>query len=267
MPTLSLIVPTRGRPEQLARLLAGLAGLAADRASYEVVLVVDDDDVVPDADGVRLCVGPPGRTMGGLNLAGVEAAAGDFVMLLNDDVIPRTRHWDRHLIEAARTFDDGVVLVHVNDTLMRDNLCVFPLIPKSLAGLIHAGYRRYRIDDHIEDVFNILAAAGERRTIYLPEVIFEHLNGVEMPWGVREYHADPNVLAIDAPLFDALADERRRFALELLARIDGRRRELQVGALPDAFALRTPGRQRGAERPTLLARLWRRLVGRAAVRA
>jgi hypothetical protein len=204
--------------------------------------------------------------MGELNRAGCAAATGDFVMLLNDDVIARTRKWDEHLLAATRRFDDGIVLVHVNDVLMRDNLCVFPLFPRRLMGLINPGYKRYRIDDHIEDVFNVLAAVGERRTIYLQHVVFEHLNGTEMPWGVREYHAGAAQLAEDAPLFDALAEERRWFALGLLAEIDRKRRAAQVAELPDAFALRTQGRQHGApaESPTLmaaLAGLWKRLAG------
>jgi cellulose synthase/poly-beta-1,6-N-acetylglucosamine synthase-like glycosyltransferase len=261
MPTLSLIIPSRGRQGLLSRLLEALADLAEDRSSYEVVVVADEDDV-PEAPGARVLVGPPGRTMGQMTRTGCEAAYGDLVFLLNDDVTPRTRGWDRRVIEAARTFADGVALVHVNDTLMRDHLCVFPLIPRGLRYLVHPGYRRYRIDDHVEDVFNILAAAGERRTVYLEDVVFEHHNGIDMPWGAREYHADPVGLAVDAPLFDELRPERLRLALELLARIDASRRAAQVAAMPGSFALRVPGRQVGAERPRpLVARLWRRLVG------
>ena len=208
--SLSLIVPTRGRVPSLLRLLDGLATLAA--GPYEVVLVVDADDAptlaVARPEIVRVVV-PPGATMGALNDAGCRASHGEFVMLLNDDVVPRTPGWDTKMMAAARTFADGVVLVHANDTLMKQNLCVFPMLPRGLAAIPH-GYRRYRIDDHVQHVFDMLAALGERRTVWLPDVVFEHLNGVDMPGGEREYHAEPLALAEDARTFDALAPQRRR---------------------------------------------------------
>jgi len=224
-PALSLIVPTRSRADALSRFLASVAATAADLVQIEIVLVVDDDAIpaLADADPrLRLAVvpGPPGRTMGALNADGYMASRGEFVMLLNDDVVVRTPGWDESVLAAARHFPDGVVLVHVNDTLMRQNLCTFPILSRSLCefmgGICPRDYVRYCIDDHIEDVFNILAFLGERRTIYLPEVVFEHLNAIEMSAGVREYHADPETLALDGPRFLALFAERKRLGLDLL---------------------------------------------------
>src|SRR5436190_19977606 len=98
MTLLSLIVPTRGRPDQLRRLRDSIVATAARPDSIEVVLVVDED--APDSlsfrhDGlalkqVRL---PPGRTMGELNDEGYAASSGAHVMLLNDDVLARTPDW------------------------------------------------------------------------------------------------------------------------------------------------------------------------------
>ncbi|MBA4063577.1 MAG: hypothetical protein C0501_07650 [Isosphaera sp.] len=254
-PTFSLIVPTRGRPAQLRRFLASAADTAAHPEHVEVILVVDADD--PGSFGVshprlavRTVVGPPGRTMGELNAAGYAASAGDRVMLLNDDVVVRTRGWDARALAAFQRFPDPFVLVHVNDTLMRDHLCTFPLVSRAfcdLAGdICPTGYRRYRIDDHIEDVFNLVAAAGERRAVYLPGVVFEHTNAVQHPEAGRVYQSDPDILALDAPLFDALFPERKELALRVLEAIDGRRdpsRCKALDALTDPFALRVPGRQ------------------------
>jgi glycosyltransferase involved in cell wall biosynthesis len=258
--TISLIVPTRGRPAQLRRFLHSVATTAARPGSLEVVLVLDEDD--PESAEVRHpeltlrhVVVPPGLTMGALNAAGYEASAGDYLMLLNDDVVARTPRWDDRLRARFRRFADGVVLVHVNDTLFRDQLCTFPVVSRTFCelagGLCPRDYVRYRIDDHIEDVFNLLAALGRRRTVYLPDVVFEHLNTIALPQGGRAYQSDPAILAVDAPRFDALAAERRELALRLLEHIEGesnvavreiRRHRLEVHA--DPFALRVPGRQR-----------------------
>ncbi|MGL4555521.1 MAG: glycosyltransferase, partial [Gemmataceae bacterium] len=240
-----LIVPTRRRVPSLARFLDSLRATAADPASYEVILVTDDDDADTAAfPHPRRAVGPPRRTMGELNLAGLAAARGDFVMLLNDDVIARTPGWDRVLLHHARRFADGVVLVHADDGLMRHHLCVFPLLSRRYldrVGLCDPRYRRYRIDDHVEDVFLRLAALGERRIVYLPGVLFEHLNAVEVN-GRREYHAPPDLLGPDAALFDALAPDRQRAAAMLYESIvlDRLRRRLDAVRHPARYD-RTPG--------------------------
>src|SRR5262245_7732479 len=213
-PSISLIVPTRRRVPSLWRLLDSLARTAARPGALEVVLVCDDDDPPSrsarhPALALRHVVGPPGRTMGALNQAGYQASRGDFVMLLNDDVVARTPGWDAAVLARLRRFPDGIALVHVNDTLLRDRLCTFPLVSRTFCelagGVCPVEYRRYRIDDHIEDVFNLLAFLGLKRTFYLPDVIFEHLNAVPVPGAAPEYHSIPEVLALDAPLFLALA--------------------------------------------------------------
>ncbi|MFO0799954.1 MAG: glycosyltransferase [Gemmataceae bacterium] len=231
-PTLSLIVPTRGRPRQLRRFLRSLAATTLRPSRVEVVLVVDADDRPVAAPGARVVVGPPGRTMGELNRAGAAAARGEWVMLLNDDVVARTRGWDEQVLAAAARFPDRIGLVHVNDTLMRDHLCVFPLVSRryceEAGGICPSDYHRYRIDDHIDDVFTRLG-----HSVYLPDVVFEHRNSVVHPTAGKVYEADPAILAEDAPRFEA----HHAVRLQLVRQLGGE----PISA--DAFALRVAGRQ------------------------
>src|SRR5947209_6268747 len=139
-PTLSLLVPTRQRVAQLRRFLDSLAATASHPEGLEVVLVVDEDDpasaaVRHDALTIRHVLVPPGQTMGALNMAAYEASAGRYVMLLNDDVVARTAVWDDRLLASFRTFPDEIVLVHVNDTLLRENLCTFPAVSRRFCEL------------------------------------------------------------------------------------------------------------------------------------
>jgi hypothetical protein len=257
-PLFSLIVPTRGRPAQLRRMLDSAARTASHPERVEVLLVVDADDPASRVAHPRLCVRhvvvPPGRTMGELNNAGLGASAGEYVMLLNDDVIVRTPGWDAVALACFARFPDPFALVHVNDTLIREHLCTFPLTSRAFyelaGGVCPREYRRYRIDDHVEDVFNMLAHLGDRRTVYLPDVVFEHDNAVEHPEAGRVYQSDPAILALDAPLFDTFLPQRKELALRVLAAIDGtadsaveRCRRDRLDAVSDSFALRVPGRQ------------------------
>jgi glycosyltransferase involved in cell wall biosynthesis len=284
---ISLIVPTRGRPTQLRRFLASVAATASRPDQIEVILVTDEDDPSSSAArhpqlAIRSVVGPPGRTMGALNGAGYAASTGKYVMLLNDDVVVRTRGWDRSLLRAASQFPDGITLIHVNDTLIRDHLCTFPFVSRRFCelagGICPHDYQRYRIDDHIEDVFNLLAWLGRRRTVYLPDVVFEHLNAVEHPTAGRVYESDPGTLAADAPRFLAHFPARKELALRLLEVIDAEcdlaRKaswRAELAAVADPFSLRTPGRQIvirapfWKRHPGILARL-ANIVGRVRTR-
>jgi len=243
-------VPTRGRPVQLRRMLDSVARTAAHPERIEVVLVVDSDDPQSLEKhprlAVRHAVGAPGRTMGELNNVGYEASSGRYVMLLNDDVIVRTRGWDAVALRCFQRFPDPFVLLHVNDTLMRDHLCTFPLTSRAFYELCGAvcptEYQRYRIDDHIEDVFNLLAVAGERRVVYLPDVVFEHDNATLHPEAGAVYLSDPAILATDAPRFDALLPQRKELARRVLAAI-GSGAGATLDAVTDSFAIRTAGRQ------------------------
>jgi hypothetical protein len=259
-PLLSIIVPTRQRTESLRQLLDSLASTADQPGCFEVVLVVDADDSAsiaishPSVTHTRVVV-PAGQTMGALNMAGYRASRGDFLMLLNDDVIARTPGWDTKVLARLQRFADGIVLVHVNDTLLRENLCTFPIVSRIFCdiagGICPEQYLRYRIDDHIEDVFNLLGRLGHKRTIYLPDVIFEHCNAVACPGGPLEYHSIPNLLALDAPRFLELFPTRKRLAVQLVEHIEGpmtprRAREVlrTLDAITDPFALRVRRRLR-----------------------
>jgi hypothetical protein len=257
-PLLSIIVPTRQRTESLRHMLDSLAGMADCRDCFEVVLVVDADDGPSVAFrhptlALTHVVVPPGQTMGALNMAGYRGARGDFLMLLNDDVVARTRGWDTKVLARLRRFPDGIVLVHPNDTLLRDNLCCFPIVSRAFCdlagGICPEEYLRYRIDDHIEDVFNLLGQLGQKRTIYLPDVVFEHRNAVRENGGPAEYHSIPEILAQDAPRFLELFPARKRLAVRLLEHIEGplapARAELvrrTLAGISGPFALRVRSR-------------------------
>src|SRR5262249_14419206 len=153
-PTFSLIVPTRERAAQLRRMLDSVAATAADARGIEVVLVIDADDAatqafVHDRLTLKKVVVPPGLPMGALNMAGYEASSGAYLMLLNDDVIARTRRWDRRVLACLRRFPDGIVLIHTNDHLFGEQLCTFPIVTRTFCelagGICPRDYLRYRI--------------------------------------------------------------------------------------------------------------------------
>lgn len=252
---ISLVVPTRGRVEKLRQFLDSLIATTAEPNRVEVILVVDQDDphtlsfrhsVMP----CKMIVVPPGQTMGALNRAGYAAAGGDFIMLLNDDVIVRTQAWDEKILEVFRAYPDGIVLVHVNDLIFQDKLCTFPFVTRAYCefagGICPEDYVRYRIDDHIYNVFNLLAVLGRKRIVFLPEIVFEHTNtGAGI--GTDRYVPIPEIHAADTKHFDRLLASRKALAVNLAETIDRHlfsqladTRRKVLDPIEDSVALRRP---------------------------
>jgi hypothetical protein len=150
-------------------------------------------------------------------------------MLVNDDIIVRTAGWDKQMLAAFRSCPDGIVLVHVNDLLFRETLCVFPCLTREFClltnGICEEGYRGYRIDDHIHNIFDLLSLLGHDRRIFLPDVVFEHTKVEHDAAGVPQYVLNPAIQEIDTKLFDSLLEERRQVALEAM-------RRSKAGSLP-----------------------------------
>ena len=106
---LLVIVPSRGRPQNVARLLDAVH--ETRRARTHVHVAVDDDDSALDAyqdmwnghagSGDWLGVGARDGLIGWTNKIAVENAADyRFLASLGDDHLPRTKGWDTALIRA-----------------------------------------------------------------------------------------------------------------------------------------------------------------------
>lgn len=220
----SLIVPTRGDQTLLRNFCSSLSEATYALETVELILVIDQGDERTAAFefpglNIRKVTVTPGSTMGFLNRAGYETSQGRNVILLNDDVIVRTSQWDRRVTAIIDDYPDEILLVHINDGIFGDKLCTFPILPRSFCELMHGicppSYLRYRIDDHIHNIFDLLALLGHRRRVYLSDVLFEHLNV-----STDHYQPDPEIHRLDSLTFEALLPERKRIALNAKERIE-----------------------------------------------
>ncbi|MBI5235166.1 MAG: hypothetical protein HY886_02825 [Deltaproteobacteria bacterium] len=232
----SFLLPTRGRPALLKRFFESVLATAEAPEALEVVLGIDDDQeslaVEEPRLTIRRCVVPKGSTLGFIYNECFKLSRGRIVCLMNDDVIVRTKNWDRVVYDLYERFDDEVALVHTNDLLFGDKLCTFPIRSRRACeaiGVTPADYRRYRIDDHVYDTYNILAHLGHKRIFYLPEVVFEHDNFAHEAHGEGEifksgdgkfYIPDQGIIGKDALLYDELLETRKSDALALCRLID-----------------------------------------------
>ena len=234
----SLLLPTRGRPNLVDRLFQSIIDTARSIERLEIILCLDDDDlesqnISSEALSIRKVVLPRGSTMGSLNRCCFEASSGRYVVLMNDDVIIRTKHWDRKISEAFSVYQDDIALIHINDLLFRESLCTFPILSRKACleiGICPVEYRKYRIDDHIHDTYQMLAYLGHRRILYLADVTFEHDSEVrshQTPC-LQVFKSGENEISVskkeiiesDGHIFRDKLQERKQNALKLARLID-----------------------------------------------
>ena len=140
-------------------------------------------------------------------------------MLLNDDVIFRTKGWDIEVIQAFKKFPDEVALVYGNDLDQEESVPTFPFISRvaceNLGGICPGGYRNLHIESHLFDIFKKLSKIGHQRIVYLKHVVFEHMHfAVGKTLFDHSYVKKGQVE--DDILFISL-DHERRFKAEKLA--------------------------------------------------
>lgn len=178
---MAVLVPSRGRPDNIARLLKAWEATSTGVADLIVCIDYDDDkhdDYLDILGGlvpswVKLQRGTRKRLGGTLNfVAPPVAAAYEVVGFMGDDHVPRTIDWDGQVWQSAR----GAV-VYGNDLVMGPNLptAVFmdARIVRTLGHFVLPGQLHLFMDNYWKTL-------GEQLGIlrYLPEVIIEHAHPI-----------------------------------------------------------------------------------------
>lgn len=179
---ISLLLPTRGRPNLLKRLFHSIIDNTQDLKNIEVILCLDDDD--PESHGiddprlniVRL-IGHR-STMGDYNTKCLNHSTGDIIMLMNDDLVICTKGWDQIILDFSLTIPDGIFMAYPNDNEAGKLGSTFPIMSKKTCGILSNPYPKeyddLYIDIHIFDIFIRLKHIGENRMFYLDKVVFDH---------------------------------------------------------------------------------------------
>ena len=227
-PLISLLLPTRGRPILVERLLRSIAETTSQPERVEVILYVDEDDTgshyldSEDVSVVRI-IGPK-MSMGGYNTACLARAQGDIIILANDDMIIQTPDWDGKVVEMDAEFIDKIYLSYSNDLNKRRSLCTFPILSRCSCELLvepyPAAYRGAFIDIQLFNIFKHLQHAGFDRIRYLDDVVFEHLH-YRTGKAVYDETYKKRARFEDDWTFISMADGRSTGAKRLLSTLQG----------------------------------------------
>jgi len=174
---ISLLLPTRQRPDNLHRLARSVAATAAGPVEFSVYVDDDDPESARQARelGMTVTVGPRVVLSEMWNVA-QRAATADVFMHCGDDLVFRTPGWDQLVLREFEKVPDRLVFVHGDD-----------LSGNAHNGGTHGFLHRRWVDlvgyfvpplfssDWNDTWLNCVADLIGRR-VYLPGVVTEHMH-------------------------------------------------------------------------------------------
>lgn len=209
---LAVIVPTRGRPGNAARLATAFR--QTDALNAVVVFVADQDDpelsaykrLLDEGTIPRLMISPLSGMCRTLNWAAVKyAELYEAVGFMGDDHLPRTFGWDDDVLEALDSLEPRVV--YGNDLLQGPALPTAVFLQSRLVKAM--GCMAPNVFQHLY-IDNFWKALGEALNglVYLPDVIIEHIHPAAGKTPMDERYRAVNAAHIDTA--DRLAWEAYR---------------------------------------------------------
>lgn len=179
MSDLLVIVPSRGRPRNIADLYVAWSETTNRDASL-LVAVDDDDPALPEYRrvcsliDVELEVGPRLRLTGTLNKVATERAPHyQAVAFMGDDHRPRTIGWDTNLLQALGRLGTGIV--YGNDLLQGEKMATAVAMTSNIVATL--GYMAPPQMVHLcLDLVWVDWGRAIDRLVYLPDTVIEHMH-------------------------------------------------------------------------------------------
>ena len=115
---ISILTPTRERPENVRRLIESVLSNAEVPKKVELLFYVDHDDpTFPKSlisENVKIVIGPRLWLSVMQNILYANAS-GEIIMYAGDDVVLNTPGWDRIVRDEFEKFEDKICVVYGND--------------------------------------------------------------------------------------------------------------------------------------------------------
>jgi hypothetical protein len=183
---ISLLLPSRGRPKKFNRLISSINKTTFDLSSVELISIHDNDDESFCEIEFKKCkfkniqIKSEQSSMGFYNSECLKKSSGESIILINDDVIFKTKNWDKLVNNLALKHKDSIYLGYGNDLFKGSKLPTFPILNRALIELIKdpypVEYKGAFIDTHLNDLFQIIRKKYQDRFEYLEKFIIEHLH-------------------------------------------------------------------------------------------
>lgn len=185
-PGISVLTPTRNRPDNVRRLLE--SAQATQWGSNEYIFYVDSDDPTRDEvqsicdefleDEIQTSLIIGDRCV--LSQMWNECASVarlDIMMQCGDDIIFRSMHWDQVVLNAFDSISDKIGLVFGRDGYQDANMSTHGFIHRAWVDAVGYFVPPYFASDYNDAwLYEVSAAIGRR--YYVPEIYTEHMHPV-----------------------------------------------------------------------------------------
>lgn len=179
---ISILCPTRGRPESMQRMVTSARKTATVPTDLEFIFYIDDDDAASyemvERLDARSVVGPRIILSEMWNACWMQADEdSDIFMHCGDDIVFRSEGWDSRVLDAFARIPDKIVLVHGRDGYQDANLATHGFYHRHWTDALGYLVPPYFSSDY-NDLWHTEVADMIGRRMYLHDVYTEHMHPV-----------------------------------------------------------------------------------------
>ena len=179
---ISILCPTRNRPQNLIRLVDSLVSTVSDIQNVELLVYIDDDDQesIPALSAIAERVNT--NAVQGNKLIGsqmynelVKMAKGDIIMFAADDIVFGTPKWDVIVQQEFDKFEDKILFVYGEDGFQHGRIGTHGFIHRHWVELLGYVLPPKLASAYTDEWVTELADRAGRRC-YMPNLVVEHMH-------------------------------------------------------------------------------------------
>ncbi len=233
----AILTPTRNRRDRLYDFISSVFEHVSDFEKVHCFNYIDSDDpalgdykVMNDTyyRFMTTVVGEPQSVSKSWNVLADLAIRKKFDVLImgNDDLIYRTKNWDKILDRELKQYPDEIYCAYMNDMINGPKHCAFPIVSKKwyetlgyfTPGIFHFGYN----DTWVFDIANKIGRAH-----YINNIVADHVHGpsgkapMDDTYARNRTQEAGNLFQKDKVIFDNTEIERQEDANKLKAVMNG----------------------------------------------
>ena len=186
MNAISILTPTRNRPNNCDRFIKSLYETTQYTGTLELLFYVDSDDPAKDIYKeieerwqnnfwrIEFVIGEPMSVSKSWNII-AEKSLGDIMIMGNDDLVYKTIRWDTKLLSRLIELNDPYVLTWFEDGINGNRHCAFPVISREwyeTLGYFSPGIFNFGYNDTW--VYDIAKRVGKLN--FMGDILVEHLH-------------------------------------------------------------------------------------------
>ncbi len=224
---ISIIAPTRKRPQNVTRLVDNIVNTVSNVQNVELLVYIDEDDEesIPAlqyaAERVNTNAVQGNKLIGSqmYNELG-KLAQGDIFMFAADDIVFRTKNWDTIVEQEFAKYEDKILLVYGNDGFQNGRIATHGFIHRYWVELVGYVLPPKLASAYTDEWVTDLAIRADRKC-YMPNLIVEHMHPAAGKAPTDETYAKRIEVAGDiGAYYQSLTEERVRDAQKLKDFID-----------------------------------------------